>query len=81
MTDSGAFGIVDQANQCPRRLLPNQFGEKFKSRVQELAALTAEAQTTFNTLFGEASAKVVETIKAKVAETTAKTAETTKKAA
>jgi len=61
--------------------LANQFGEKFKARVQELAALTAEAQTTFNTLFGEASAKVVETIKAKVAETTAKTAETTKKAA
>jgi len=61
--------------------LANQFGEKFKARVQELAALTAEAQTTFNTLFGEASAKVVETIKAKVAETTAKTAEATKKAA
>ena len=61
--------------------LATQFGEKIKSRIQELATLTAEAQTAFNVLFGEATAKVADTIKAKVAEAGVKTAEATKKAA
>lgn len=54
--------------------LATQFGEKFKARIQELASLTAEAQNSFNQLFNEATAKVADGIKSKVAETTKKVA-------
>ncbi|HVC02479.1 MAG TPA: phasin family protein [Steroidobacteraceae bacterium] len=43
--------------------LATQFGERFKSRVQELVDLAAGAQSSFNQMFSEASAKVAKSIK------------------
>jgi len=43
--------------------LATQFGEKIKARVQEFVNLTTSAQSSFNALLGEATAKVAESIK------------------
>ena len=43
--------------------LATQFGEKFKSRIQEFVALATSAQTSFNQLLGEATTNVADTLK------------------
>jgi len=43
--------------------LATQFGDRFKSRVQELVNLATSTQTSFNQVVGEAAAKVAETVK------------------
>ncbi|HVC01800.1 MAG TPA: phasin family protein [Steroidobacteraceae bacterium] len=43
--------------------LATQFGDKFKSRVQEFVAIASSAQSSFNALLGEATAKLAETLK------------------
>jgi hypothetical protein len=43
--------------------LATQFSEKFKGRIQEFVNLATEAQSSFNELLGDATAKVAETIK------------------
>ncbi len=44
--------------------LATQFGAKFKTRVEEFVHLATTAQTSFNQMLSEATAKVAETRKA-----------------
>lgn len=43
--------------------LATQFGDRFKSRVQEFVGLATSTQTSFNQLFGETAAKAAESMR------------------